>query len=256
MDSIIQKQIKDIENKLITLKGTPAEATLKKVLSQLKSKLPPVKHSVKPAETSSYFQAIGWIKASVIETKNGNKIDKKLIFMGKEYKCRYLTKRCGGFVNSNSIFSKYIANKGELILGVYPRWTHFPSRDKEAQLTFDIFSWNNIPSNRKLNLFYVSGIWQFIPVCRQPVLSVYRNKARYNEDKLKVDHCPVFWKNAPHKPFRYNPKLKNNVSSERFFVNTICTFDPSRNQLYVKEYSSLSTTIPSFKKPKKLPPSK
>ena len=261
---LLQK-INNIEIKLKDLRGTPAETTLVKVLTELKRKLSlldktttaaPIKTPIKdkPLKVEPFYQVISWISAEVVETKVDNKQTvKKLIYQGKEYDCKFLLKKDGGFVTSLNIFSKCVTNKGEMILGVYPRWIHFPSKEKPAKLYFEIFSWNNVPPDRKVNYFYLSGIWQFIPVCKQPVISVYRNKKRHKLDKLKVNHCPIFWRDSPVKPYRFNPKTKGKDSA-KYFVQTLCTLDRVREQLVVKKFTKPITDIPKYKKPVKAAP--
>lgn len=69
------------------------------------------------------------------------------------------------------------------------------------------------------NQFKLAGLWQFIPVCRPPCISIFRNftpklleyvhKMDTPAKKvrtLKASHLPVLWKDAPVNPFRYNPK--------------------------------------------------
>jgi hypothetical protein len=197
------------------------------------------------------FQAIAWIKAEVVQTKNEEgKFVKKLIYKGKEYDCRFLTKQQGGAVNDIRVFGRFVANKGEMILAVYPRWTHFPGRDVPYGFYFEIFGWGNVPQGKELDKFYIRGIWQFIAVYPRPVITVYRNRKRFEDDKLKADHCPVFWKDAPVKPFRFNPKAEKDQQGDRYFVECICDFNLRFDSLNLSELLSEPTTnIPRYKKP-------
>lgn len=78
--------------------------------------------------------------------------------------------------------------------------------------------------------FVLQGIWQFIPVCRQPCISVFQN---YSDDELntykkldsfkrvafaKAQHLPVQWRDAPVAPFRFNPKKDKKEQIWRYFV--------------------------------------
>lgn len=203
---------------------------------------------------ASLFQAVAWIKAEVKEHKDEEgKIQKKLIYKGKEFDVAY-NKLVSG-VRSLHTFSRYVANQGEMILAVYPRWTHFPGRDVEYGFRFEIFGWGQVPPDKELDKFYIKGIWQFIAVYQRPVITVYRNMKRSEDDKLKADHCPVFWKDAPVKPFRFNPKAEKDQQGDRYFVECICSFDTRFNSLVLRELEAEPTTeIPRYLKPVKAAP--
>jgi hypothetical protein len=204
------------------------------------------------------FQAIAWIKGEVVQTKDEEgKFIKKLIYKGKEYDCRFLTKQQGGAVSDIRVFGQFVANKGEMILAVYPRWTHFPGRDNPPSFKFEIFGWGNVPPNKEVDKFYIRGIWQFIAVYPRPVITVYRNRKRYDDDRLKADHCPVFWKDSPVKPFRFNPKAEKDQQGDRYFVECVCEFNPRFDSLNLIELLSEPTTnIPRYKKPVKAVPAR
>ena len=111
-----------------------------------------------------------------------------------------------------------------LLLEHYPKVMHFPNRDQSHALTFQLvgFDAGTGQSGASTELddfeFKLAGLWQFIPVCRTPCISVHKN---FNQQRLKyikqadpaqrvkflkASHLPLLWKDAPLKPFRFNPK--------------------------------------------------
>jgi hypothetical protein len=252
----LKAQIENIKQRLIGARCTPAERVYQDVLSHLESQLNELEETKDNIDDSnvdtSYFQAIAWIKGKVIETKNEDKtFTKKLIYKGKEYDVKYNVISSGA--KSLYTFSKYVANQGEMILMVYPRWTHLPGRDQDYSFHFEIIGWNKVPEERELDKFYVKGIWQFIAVYPRPVITVYRNVKRAENDKLKADHCPVFWRNSPVKPFRFNPKAEKDQQGDRYFVDCVCKFNPKFNSLELLELLSPPTKqIPRYLKPIKV----
>jgi hypothetical protein len=84
-------------------------------------------------------------------------------------------------------------------------------------------------------------LWQFIPVCRGPVVSIFRN---FNRDRLdyikqaepaqkvrfmKASHLPLMWKDSPVKPFRFNPKTPKEEQGHPAFIQVKAKFLPTRN---------------------------
>lgn len=248
----LDKQIAQIKQRLEEAKDTPAESIFLNVLSQLTENYKLLEQpKEEPIKEPLYFQSIGWIKASVISVKTEEgKTVYKLNYKGQEFRCDFFPKARGGYVDSGYTFRKYVADKGEMILAVYPRYTHFPEKDKEPDFKFEVFSWGNKPDNRELDKFYINGIWQFIAVYRRPVVSVYRNQSRFEKDLLKANHCPVFWKNSIVKPFRFNPKEE--TQGDKYFVQTVCRFDQRTISFVVDDVISCTDQIPKYKKPVKV----
>ncbi len=64
---------------------------------------------------------------------------------------------------------------------VYPKVTHFPKRDQPHQISFQLVGFDlgrdstGISNELEDNQFKLAGLWQFIPVCRPPCISVFRN---------------------------------------------------------------------------------
>ncbi len=195
----------------------------------------------------SLYSAYGWIRGQIKETRDeeGKFVDKKLIYKGKEYPCKY--NKEAAKVYDIRKFSEHAANVPGQILRVFPVWTHFPERDKEPRFRFDIAGWGIKPLHIEIEQFHLRGIWQFIPVCRRPVISVYRNDSFGEEDKLKANHCNVLWKDSPIKPFRYNPKAE--TQGDKYFVDVTANWDSNRNCLYINKLNFATKWIPKYLKP-------
>ncbi|MGK7951495.1 MAG: hypothetical protein AB4368_22600 [Xenococcaceae cyanobacterium] len=74
---------------------------------------------------------------------------------------------------------------------VYPKVTHFPKRDQPHQVAFQLVGFDKgrdstgISNELEDNQFKLAGLWQFIPVCRPPCISIFRN---FNPKLLKYIH--------------------------------------------------------------------
>ncbi|AFY84329.1 hypothetical protein [Oscillatoria acuminata] len=129
---------------------------------------------------------------------------------------------------------------------VYPKLTHFPKPDQPHQIAFQLigFEKDAAPSAISTQLedfeFKLCGLWQFIPVCRVPVISVFRNfdeqtyqKFKELEAKKKVRfmkpaHVPVMWKDSPFKPFRFNPRIDKEQQGRPLFIQIKAKFIPEK----------------------------
>lgn len=165
-----------------------------------------------------------------------------------------------------------IKNTGESTqrLIVYPKAIHFPQRNKSHQLAFQLVGFekkqqtSNISNQLEDFEFQLCGLWQFIPVCRIPVVSILRNFTDNRLDYIKsadpvqkvrfmkAAHLPLLWKDSPVKPFRFNPKAEKEEQGKPSFVQVKARFLPQRN---VFGFSSLLAP-PSEKAPKFLKASK
>jgi hypothetical protein len=117
-------------------------------------------------------------------------------------------------------------------LVVYPKFTHFPGRISRPTLASKLSALTKgrhceVISEQLQDMeFKLCGLWQFIPVCRTPCISVFKNftKERLDHIKqsepakkvkfMKASHLPLFWRDALVPPFRFNPKAqkKNKVN--------------------------------------------
>ena len=162
----------------------------------------------------------------------------------KEYKLFYASN------HKRSLYAlrQQIANTGaEQRIIVYPRVLHLPDRNKPPQIqSFQLVGFDDgVRSGlaRELgdNEFKLFGLWQFIAVCKCPVITVHRNftpeqyayfKTLDDEGKKyfgKAQHIPLFWKDAIVKPFRFNPKLDKEEQAPRYFIGVKARFLPGRD---------------------------
>ncbi len=153
---------------------------------------------------------------------------------------------------------------------VYPKVTHFPNRNQSHQLSFQLVAFDvgrdstGVFNELEDNQFKLSGLWQFIPVCRPPCISIFRNftpkllKYVHKMDTpakkvrtLKASHLPVFWKDAPVKPFRFNPKGDKDQGLPPF-VQIKAVFIPERDAFeFLELLASPQEESPKFLKARK-----
>ena len=153
---------------------------------------------------------------------------------------------------------------------VYPKVIHFPKRDQPHQISFQLVGFdlgrepNGVSAALEDNQFKLAGLWQFIPVCRPPCISVFRNfdpkllKYVHQMDNpakkvrtLKASHIPLLWKDSPVRPFRFNPKGGKDQGLPPF-VQIKAVFIPHRDAFgFVELLASPQEQAPRFLKARK-----
>ena len=153
---------------------------------------------------------------------------------------------------------------------VYPKVTHFPNRNQPHQLSFQLVAFDlgkdpaGVFGELEDNQFKLSGFWQFIPVCRPPCISIFRNftpkllKYIHKMDTpvkkvrtLKASHLPVLWKDTPVRPFRFNPKGGKDQGFPPF-VSIKAMFLPDRDAFgFVELLAEPQEQAPKFLKARK-----
>jgi hypothetical protein len=192
--------------------------------------------------TAAIFQAVGVITGSVNFTTDGQ----STVTIGSYEYPLYYSKRQWDVLNA---LKKEIENTGNhnQRLVVYPKAIHFPRREQPHRIAFQLVGFDR---GRKLDAvsgeledleFKLSGLWQFIPVCSTPCISVFRN---FSDERLefikqaeparkvkfmKASHIPLLWKDAPINPFRFNPKLEKDQQGRAAFVTCKAKFLPGRD---------------------------
>ncbi|MBW4597744.1 MAG: hypothetical protein KME46_33770 [Brasilonema angustatum HA4187-MV1] len=217
------------------------------------------------------FQAVGVIRGDVTFTTENEKTVASITIGAKEYPLFYAPKKQRAY----DALKKEIEATGDRTqrVVVYPRFTHFPGRDQQPNVGFQLVGFDkgreeqekDVPSKELQDLeFKLCGLWQFIPVCRTPCISIFRNftKERLEHVKqsepakkvkfMKASHLPLFWRDAPVPPFRFNPKATKEEQGRPVFVQVKARFQPSRNAF---EFDSL-LGVPLEKPPKFLKVSK
>ncbi len=195
-------------------------------------------------EGLNFFQAIGVLSGKLI-FDGGFKIE----LDGKRYDARFKRDCLMYFVKLDEVGR----------FAVYPKITHFPKPDVAATMWFDIVAVVNDGENssgifEKLqdNEFLLRGLWQFIPVCRTPVVSILYN---YNDDllakiarldtaakckKLKAQHLPLVWKPPIVPAFRY--KKDSETQDDKYFISVKAKLDINREEFLFDSLIGVPTT--------------
>jgi hypothetical protein len=247
-------------------------AETKKILKPIKrSPSPPAEIDPSlPENPDAIFQAVGILVGEVAFS------DKKasVTIADKQYPLFYASSHKKSF-EALKIHLKKTA-QSQLRLIVYPKVMHFPKREQPYLIGFQLVGFTSVnvtpiqsitPSDSSTidqqlqdREFKLSGLWQFIPVCQTPCITIQKNfsdsrltyiKEAPPEQKvnfMKASHIPLLWRNAPVRPFRFNPKLDKEQQGQASFVEIKATFLPDKD---VFEFSSLRSR-PSNMPPKSL----
>ncbi len=223
-----------------------------------------VAHDSETINDQPQFQAVGIIKGEV-KFHDDEKKSISVTVGNKEYgvECnrRHSDARTG--------LKKEIEKTGETTqrLIVYPKVMHFPKKEQPHRLWFQLVGF--IQGDRAIgiaeqladNEFKICGLWQFIPVCRVPTISIFLNFKQERLDFLKgsddpakearfmkATHIPVLWKDSPVRPFRYNPRGGKD-QGHPYFVQIKATFIPHRDAFgFVEELGEPIEQTPKFNK--------
>jgi hypothetical protein len=216
----------------------------------------PDSNASSPTE-GAFFQAVGIIQGEV--TSDG---DKTFVTIGeKSYGLYYAsTHKMAIDALKKEILSSGIT---QLRLIVYPRITHYPGGKQPYRLAFQLAGFlgkeatvDGLQSILEEHEFKISGLWQFIPVCRVPCISVFKN---FNKERLefiksaplekkvnymKASHIPVVWRDAPVPPFRFNPKLDKEAQGKASFVQIKARFNSERDNFEFVSLLGIPTDSP------------
>lgn len=224
-------------------------------------------NDVSTEDFSKYFQAIGVIKGEIkFEKLSGKQHYRAFIsFDNREYLLS------GGVVKIRALKKEVEATGETQRLVVYPKAIHYPKpRDKQQQphkIVFQLVSYgkdNEVLKEFRDNEFKLCGIWQFIPVCKCPCVSVMRN---YTDERkefikssepwirvlyMKSTHLPLFWRDSIVNAFRFNPRLKPEEQEKPRFIQVKAKFLPHKNSFGFDSVIGLPTEeIPRFLKANK-----
>lgn len=216
-------------------------------------------------EQGQIFQAIGVIVGDV----NLNADGKNTVTIGNyEYPLFYIPQKRKVF----DALTKEIETTGNRTfrLVVYPKVIHFPRKEQPHSITFQLVGFDRgrekqtVSAELEDNEFKFSGLWQFIPVCQTPCISVFRNFTRERLEYIKqadpskkvkfmkASHLPLFWKDSPVRPFRFNPKAEKENQGHAVFVSLKAKFLPGRNVFgFVALLAPPQETAPRFLKASK-----
>ncbi|MCT7975943.1 hypothetical protein, partial [Laspinema olomoucense] len=200
-----------------------------------------------PEHKGAFFQAVGILPGEV-SFEEGS-IMAKVTVGGKEYRLLFKPRLMSAMVALKLEIKQSGSTTQRLI--VYPKVMHFPKQEQPHQLAFQLVGFEKDPASSAISTeledfeFKLSGLWQFIPVCRVPVISVFRNfdetihqnlkkldeaiAAKKKVNFMKATHVPLIWKDAPFKPFRFNPKLEKEEQGRPLFLQLKAKFIPAKD---------------------------
>lgn len=149
----------------------------------------------------------------------------------------------------------------ELWLRVYPKVV-YDSNSQTIRYWFALVkAYLDDERSRYPNLvddFVFRGVWQRVPHCQSPVISIYRNLNNLNfyrrlsptaRKAFAQPHSfPVDW-SAPVEPFRYHPKLDEERQMPRYFVQVRAVFKAERFEV-VEILDEPTLEIPKHIQPK------
>lgn len=212
------------------------------------------------------FKAVGVIKG---EVKLGEDGINTVVISGKSYRLKYSSEKVRA-IQALKLQIKNTSNNEQRLI-VHPRVIHFPNREQPYIFYFELVGFESslIPDKGIFNIlndfeFKISGLWQFIPVCRVPCISVFRN---FTEERklfikaaeplvkmrfMKSSHLPLFWQSSPVAPFRFNPRMDKKEQGHPKFVQIKAKFSPERDSfLFMEQLAAPLEEAPKFLKASK-----
>lgn len=207
--------------------------------------------------STTFFQAIGVIKGEVSFYK---KNQLTIALDGQEYPLKASHRLQKNFRHLKNYVESTGTTTQKLI--VYPRVTHYPQKDKPYQISFQLLGkdddWQQgVASFLEDREFILHGLWQFIPVCPIPCLSIFKNRTPQNLEIieqldplrrfkfLQACHIPLLWDNPSVKPFQNGSR---DLDSPKF-VQLKAQFIPLKNVFEFQELTvSPQAEAPDFLK--------
>ena len=144
---------------------------------------------------------------------------------------------------------------------VYPRITHSQQTNYLEEISFQVMNFD-YKIKEEINTllgergFFLRGLWQFIPVCSFPCISVFKNSNDRNIKNLKKVnpinrvkllepcHVPVLWENPSVKPFHYDPNLNELDKDSPMFIKIKARFVPEKDCFQFEEQVELPLEEP------------
>jgi hypothetical protein len=194
---------------------------------------------------NNFFQAVGIISGK-LTFERGFKIELE----GKKYNVK--------FKNENLLHFVELGMVGRF--AVYPKINHFPTNENAPTISFEVLA---IESDRDRNSglfeklqdneFFLRGLWQFIPVCLNPVVSVLQHN--YDDKSLakiacldtaakcknlKAQYFPLIWEPPVVPPFHYQTDAQ--TQDEKYFIEVKAKLDIKREEFMVDSLIATPTT--------------
>ena len=218
-------------------------------------------------EELPHFKAVGVINGEVNFGEDGINT---VVIGGKTYRLKYSSEKVKA-IRALKLQIKNTANNEQRLI-VHPRVIHFPNREQPYIFYFELVGFESHLTQNKgifndLNdfEFKVSGLWQFIPVCKVPCVSVFRN---FTEERklfikaaeplvkmrfVKSSHLPLLWQSSEATPFRFNPRADKENQGHPKFVQIKAKFVTGRDSfVFLEELAEPLEEAPRFLKASKL----
>jgi hypothetical protein len=228
--------------------------------AEASSLTPPTPDLLEAPPDGALFQAVGIIVGDV----NFNDEGKATVAIGdKVYPLFYASQRKKAYEALRMEVTKTGVSRQRLLL--YPRVMHFPKREQAYNVSFQLVGFfregieqapDAITTDLEDMEFKLSGLWQFIPVCPTPCVSIFKNYTTERKDFIKEadvavkvrfmkgTHVPVIWRDAPVRPFRFNPKLDKEQQGSAAFVQVKALFVPDKDVFQVLDLTSTPSAQP------------
>lgn len=215
--------------------------------------------------TAAIFQAVGVITGEVNLSSDGQ----STVTIGRsQYSLLYIPRKLKVF-NALKKEIEATGNRTQRLV-VYPKVIHFPRKQQPHTIAFQLVGFDRgrfeetVSGELEDLEFKLGGLWQFIPVCPTPCISVFRNFTRERLEYIKqaeavkkvkfmkASHIPLLWKDAPIRPFRFNPKAPKEEQGHPAFVTLKAKFLPGRDVFsFVALLAPPQETAPRFLKASK-----
>ena len=195
-------------------------------------------------KSESLFQAVGVIQGEVSfadEAKPTITLDGKqyLLIPQSNFKEKSIPRKLRKLRNHIEATGNNIQR-----LLVYPYFNHCADGFEPVSFQMIRFSQNigetitNLLEDRDFSL---CGLWQFIPSCELPCISIFKNATFRNTKSMEKASCvnrvkflepchiPLLWENPSVQPFHYDPQLNQLDQDVPMFIRVKTKFIPQRN---------------------------
>ena len=144
----------------------------------------------------NYYQAIGWLRGKLVQVEDRFQIQVK-----------------------ESLFPLYLPRKVIAVANNHIDqivWIKCYPQSKGEGLSFKgVWMGTEQVEKGEAGIFVLRGVWQFIPQCRRPVFTIYRNELKDYENRPSNQHLPLIWADQP--PYRFR---KDSEEKPRFYQIT------------------------------------
>lgn len=201
----------------------------------------------------SIFQAVGLLEC-IPQVENERL---SIAINGNQYELR---KTHGPRSQQFDLLKQEIEKNGsrQMQLRVYPNIIHDSNKLEIRHLFSLVRAYADKPKCLDSSSSFVfRGIWQYVPYCSTPVISIHRNidmlkfyqrlSTAAKKSFVRPQAFPVVW-DAPVEPFRHNPDPQKSEQMPRYFVEVTAVFQDGQYTV-VEMLNEPSLDIPRYIKP-------